>query len=245
MIRRLLVLAALLAAWAQPALAETRPRIAIIIDDLGYALAAGERAVALPGPVACAFLPAGPAAGRLALAAAEKGKEVLVHLPMQARAVDEHAEPDSITLETTRQDFARTFEAALDAIPGAVGVNNHRGSLVTRHPGHMSWLMQEIGARESMFFVDSYTTHESVALKIAAETGIDAVKRDVFLDADTSPDAIRAEFERLKALARKQGAAVAIGHPNEATLSLLEKELPRLEAEGFELVPISTLTMQP
>jgi len=47
----------------QPALAdlpEALPRIAIIIDDLGYGLAAGERAVSLPGPIAYAVLPATP-----------------------------------------------------------------------------------------------------------------------------------------------------------------------------------------
>ena len=38
--------------------AETGPRIAIIIDDLGYQLAAGHRAIDLPGPIAFAVLPA-------------------------------------------------------------------------------------------------------------------------------------------------------------------------------------------
>ena len=42
------------------------PRIAIIIDDLGYQLDAGKRAIALPGPVACAILPGSPRAAQLA-----------------------------------------------------------------------------------------------------------------------------------------------------------------------------------
>jgi len=234
----------LLAAWLSPVTAaESQPRIAIIIDDLGNGVASGERAVALPGPVACAILPGTPGAERIAAAARASGKEVLVHLPMQA-AMDVAVEHGSITLDMTRRAFEQAFADALAAVPGAVGVNNHRGSLVTRHPGHMLWLMQEIRASGSLFFVDSYTTHRSVALRIAAESGVAAVKRDVFLDTDRAPETVEREFERLKAIARLRGAAVAIGHPYEHTLALLERELPRLASEGFELVPISALALE-
>ncbi|MDJ0938163.1 MAG: divergent polysaccharide deacetylase family protein [Woeseiaceae bacterium] len=226
----------------QPDATEPVARIAIIIDDLGYALGNGQRAVDLPGPVACAILPGTPAATRLAGAAADRGKEVLLHLPMQATQADGKDEPDSITLDMSRRAFAETFDAALESVPHAIGVNNHRGSLLTRHPGHMQWLMEELSARDELFFVDSYTTHLSVALQIAAETGVPAIKRDVFLDPDRSAQTVEREFARLKRLAHERGVAVAIGHPYDATLDLLERELPRLAAEGIELVPISELT---
>ena len=245
MTRLALPLVLLLAVLPSLAGAEPRPRIAIIIDDLGYARAAGERTVALPGPVACAILPGAPGAGRIADAALANGKEVLVHLPLQAAIDDTGGEPGSITLDMSRMAFSRAFNDALRSVPGAVGVNNHRGSLLTRHPGHMQWLMDEIQHHGSLFFVDSYTTHRSIALRIAEESGVDAVKRDVFLDTDASPVTVRRQFERLKALARSRGAAVAIGHPYEQTLALLELELPRLAAEGFDLVPISALAMRP
>ena len=238
--RLLLLLAALLAAPAAVCGTADAPRIAIIIDDLGYQLAAGRRAIALPGPVSYAILPDAPRAAFLARAANAEGKEVLVHLPMQA-AVDRPFESYGVTLDMSREQFRATIDAAIEAVPFAIGFNNHRGSLITRHPGHMRWLMEELGMRNSMFFVDSYTTHHSVALQVAAESGVRAIRRDVFLDANPEPATIRAEFERLKLLAQRRGAAVAIGHPYEATLAFLETELPKLAAEGYELVPISTL----
>lgn len=225
----------------QAASAGTAPRIAIIIDDLGYQQAAGERAIALPGPVACAILPGSPRARSLAKVARERGKEILLHLPMQATSYDQAPEPVSLDLDMSRERLAQSFDAALLAVPDAIGVSNHRGSLLTRHPGHMQWLMEEISLRAPLFFVDSYTTHESVAMQIAGETGVRAVKRDVFLDNDPTPERVRAEFERLKALARARGTAVAIGHPYEVTLRVLEELLPGLETEGFRLVPISEL----
>jgi polysaccharide deacetylase 2 family uncharacterized protein YibQ len=234
---------AILLLIASQSFAQSAPRIAIIIDDLGYEAAAGQRAVELPGPVACAILPGTPAAARLAQSARERGKEVLLHLPLQSVDHDGAVEPGSITLDTTREAFAATFTAAIESVPFAVGVNSHRGSLLTRHPGHMGWLMEEILRAGGLYFVDSYTTHRSVALQVASERGVPAIKRDVFLDSD--PDNVAREFERLKTLARERGLAVAIGHPYPATLDFLERAIPGLVEEGIQLVPLRELIKFP
>ena len=232
---------AILLSLATQSLAEMAPRVAIIIDDLGYQLAAGKRAIALPGPVVCAILPGTPRAETLAVSAHNEGKEVLLHLPLQS--VDHHGpfEPDAITLDMSREAFSRAFANAMDSVPFAVGVNSHKGSLLTRHPGHMQWLMEDIQAGKALFFVDSFTTHESVALQIASEAGVPAIKRDVFLDSDPAPEMVAKEFERLKALARERGIAVAIGHPYPATLEFLEREIPQLVEDGIRLVPLREL----
>lgn len=219
------------------------PRMAIIIDDLGYQLEAGQRSINLPGPVACAILPDTPRATALAEAAFASGKEVLLHLPLEAMSEDGHTEPGAILLEMSRDQLATTFSANLESVPHAIGVNSHRGSLLTRHPGHMGWLMEEIRTHGNLVFVDSYTTHKSVALQLAREAGVPAVKRDVFLDPDRSPETVAREFRRLKELAKKSGVAVGIGHPYPATLALLEREIPKLGDDGIELISINELVL--
>ena len=235
------LLAALTFFIATVPVAANEPRIAIIIDDLGYRLDRGYRAIDLPGPVAFAVLPGTPRATALAKRAHQEGKEVLLHLPLQAMPDDHTQEAVGINLDMSRRQFGQTFAAALSSVPHAIGVNSHRGSLLTRHPGSMTWLMQEIQARENLFFVDSYTTHRSIAVQIARESGVFARKRDVFLDPDPSPETVRREFARMKTLARERGSVIVIGHPYPATLELLERELPKLKAEGFELVRLSEL----
>jgi len=234
-------LTAALLLLALPTDAGLSGRVAIIIDDLGHQLRAGRRAIALPGDVAFAFLPGTPQATRLAQRAFRDGKEVLLHLPLQAESEVNAPDPVGITLDMSRTEVGAVFAEALRSVPHAIGVNSHRGSLLTQHPGHMQWLMEEIRARDGLFFVDSYTTHKSVALQIAAETNVSAIKRDVFLDPDRSPATVAREFARMKALAFRRGSVVAIGHPHEATLALLEKELPLLAEQGIELVRISDL----
>jgi polysaccharide deacetylase 2 family uncharacterized protein YibQ len=228
---------------AMPVSAERAPlpRVAVIIDDLGYALLAGERAINLPGPVACAVLPGTPRATRLAEEAHASGKEVLLHLPLQAEDDFDLDEPGGLRLDMSRAEFTRTLIEDIEAVPHVIGINSHRGSLLTRHPGHMSWLMETIQNRGDLFFVDSYTTAASIALKLAHESGVPAAKRDVFLDPDQSPETVEREFARLKKLARQNGFAIGIGHPYPTTLAFLEKELPKLRSDGFELISISEL----
>ena len=224
------------------AMADTvRPRIAIIIDDLGYQWDAGLRVIALPGPVACAILPQTPRAAELARLANEAGKDVLLHLPLQAQEAVTKPDPGAIELDMSRADLAQAFAANLSSVPHVVGINSHRGSLLTRHPGHMLWLMEEIRQHGSLFFVDSVTTHRSVALQVAREAGVPATRRDVFLDPQPGARVVKREFARLKETARRSGFAVGIGHPLPATLELLEKELPKLEEDGFELVRITSI----
>lgn len=225
--------------------ATPRPKIAIIIDDLGNQRREGERTVALVGPVACAVLPHTPFARSIAVSAHAAGKEVLLHLPLQAAEGRLPLNRGVIRIDNTREQLAHILAANLDTVPHAVGVNNHQGSLLTRHPGHMEWLMAELKIRGNLFFVDSYTTPSSVALRVAREYGVPSARRDVFLDNDASPEAIALQFERLKRRARKHGAAIGIGHPYRATLDYLERALPALYEEGFALVPLSSILATP
>lgn len=225
-----------------PAFAQgpTNSRVAIIIDDLGHQRRLGERAVALPGPIAASVLPHTPHGRHLAARAHAAGKEVLLHLPMQASAERESAQ-GGITLEHSLLATRRIVAEAFASVPYATGINNHEGSLLTRHPGQMVWLMDVLRQYPGMFFVDSYTTHRSVALQVAREHDIPALRRDVFLDAVAETDAIEREFRRLKRIARERGFAVAIGHPLPETLSFLEANIGELRRQNFELVPLAAL----
>lgn len=234
-----LIAAGLLGATALAA--PDRPRISIIIDDLGYERAAGVRAIALPGPTAYAILPDTPHAVTLADLAHARDKDVLLHLPLQAQDAAEPGEPGTLLLDMTQEVFRRTLAAHVDAVPYIVGISTHRGSLLTRHPGHMDWLMDEILTRDRLVFIDSRTTSRSVAFRLARERGVPSLERDVFLDSDPSIDAIGREFDRLKTIAAHQGFAVGIGHPYPATLEFLERMLPSLDEDGFELRRISEL----
>ena len=221
------------------ATATAQPRLAVVIDDLGNRLADGHRTVTLPGPVTCAFLPGTPHAPALAELAHRTGKEVILHQPMQSVA-GQALGPGAITLDMTRPAMVRTLRANLRALPHVAGMNNHMGSLITRHPGHMTWVAAALReAAPGLYFLDSRTSPRTVAERMAREVGVATTRRDVFLDNVRDPEAIRAQLWLAAERARRQGSAVAIGHPYPETLEVLEAELPRLALAGIHLVPAS------
>jgi len=222
------------------ALAADHPRIAIIIDDLGDNLVNGLRAVRLSGDVTCSFLPFAPYTKDLARQAHFQDKEVMLHLPMDSLD-DRHLGPGGLKVGMLRDRFVKVLREDLRAVPYATGVNNHMGSLLTQLPENMEWLMTEL-QRYPFYFVDSRTTRSTVARNYAMSWGIPSQKRDVFLDNRQTRPAIIRQFRRLLAIAKARGQAVAIGHPYDVTLDVLEEWLPRLARdEGVELVHVSRL----
>lgn len=218
-----------------------RPLIAIIIDDLGNQRIPGLRAIELEGPVACAIMPHTAHSTYLATKANAAGKEVILHLPMQPVEMERIAGPGEISLDTDRTALATILDSNLLSVPHSVGISNHMGSLITRHPGHMRWLMEELKRRGDLYFVDSFTTPDSVAYRIAQETGVPAARRNIFLDNEQTPDALERQFNRLKTRAARDGYAIGIGHPYPVTLEYLRNALPLLSEQGFELVPVSRI----
>jgi polysaccharide deacetylase 2 family uncharacterized protein YibQ len=216
------------------------PVIAIIIDDLGSDNPRHERVVRLPGAIACSFLPMNKATIRLAKLAHSYNKEILLHLPMEAVASNPMG-PGGLSLDMTQREFVWALQQDLESVPHVIGINNHMGSLLTQHPGHMVWLMEEIKRNGKLFFVDSRTTHASVAMTVALEEGVPSLQRDIFLDHDRDLESVRKQFMKTIARARKRGTALAIGHPYANTITVLEEMLPQLDSMGIRLVPVSEM----
>ena len=219
---------------------QTNALISIIIDDLGYRYSNSLRAVHSPHALTCSFLPHSPFAESLAQQAWLRNKDVMVHLPMEAisgKAIG----PGGLNQTMSRQQFEQTVMDSIRAIPHAIGINNHMGSLLTRNHQAMDWLMQEIAKRHKLFFVDSRTTQHSQALHHARLNGVMNTGRDIFLDHEVDVEAIQKQFKRLIWQAQRRGSALAIGHPHPQTLMVLEQELPHLSQLGVKLVPVSQL----
>ena len=132
------------------------------------------------------------------------------------------------------------LDQAVRLVPFATGINNHMGSALTQEPQAMVWLMRSV-KRHKLFFVDSRTTHKSVASEIAVKENIRTASREVFLDNDRSLYGIDKEFRRLLAVAKERKTAIAIGHPYPSTLEYLEHAIPMLQDEGIQLISVSEM----
>ncbi len=234
------VLSVILSIQAHAETLSELPVISIIIDDLGSDNPRHERVVRLEGAIACAFLPENAATQRLAELAHHHNKEIMLHLPMESVARNPLG-PGGLLLDMTQREFVWALNKSLASVPYVTGINNHMGSLLTRHPGHMVWLMNAIREKGKLFFVDSRTTHESVAMMMAKEQGVPSPQRDIFLDHDQSLSSVKSQFMKTIERAKRTGTALAIGHPYASTLAVLEEMLPKLQSLGVRLVPVSDM----
>ena len=217
-----------------------RPKIVIILDDMGIDKRLSERAIALPGPLTYSFLPYGRNAAELAATARIAGGEVMLHLPMEP-AGKEDPGPHALNSGMTGAEFIRSLEWNLNRFDGYVGVNNHMGSKLTADIAAMKTLLGYLDHRE-LFFVDSVTTPQTTARKAGRDLGIEVFSRDVFLDAEAgSESAVRSQLALAERIARETGYVVAICHPREETLSVLGPWLTTAPARGFDLVFASSL----
>lgn len=212
----------------------------IIIDDIGQSFDRVERLVNTDIPLTLAILPKTLYARQIAEQAHDNGKEIMVHLPMQSIRHHKHS-PGTLTLHMTEQRFVEEVKQNLASVPHARGVNNHMGSLMTRHPGYMSWLMQTLAGYDNLYFIDSRTTDKTIASGIAEEHGVPNAQRDVFLDPDFDRQTLEQQFQRFIDTARNHGTAIAIAHPHPHSIQYIFDNIGRLQQHGIKLVPVSEL----
>jgi len=214
-------------------------RVALVIDDLGRRLEDVSDFADLGVAISYGVLPFESRTPQVVEALHRRQSEILCHLPMEPSSGADPG-PGALTREMDRRELVRATEWALDAIPGAVGVNNHMGSELTADREVMRTLVEVLGERR-LFFLDSRTSSATVAYQTARELGLPAAERQVFLDPESGQETVREQFARLLELARRRGAAIAIGHPHPSTLAVLREEVPRAVAAGYDFVPVSAL----
>lgn len=224
--------------------AEGRPRIAIVIDDVGVNIPASRQAVGLPGPMTLSLMTYATNLPQLAEDARRAGHELMLHVPMEPEAGDVDPGPNVLEAGVAREELQRRIRWALTRVDGIVGVNNHMGSKFTADRGAMDTLMAEL-ARRGLLFLDSLTTGHSAGRAASKAAGVPYLARDVFLDNEPEVPAIRARLRELEAVARRDGSAIGIAHPKSGTIRALHEWLPTVAERGFVLVPLTALLPQP
>lgn len=216
-----------------------KPLVAIVIDDMGNRQNTGRALIALDLPLSFSFLPSTPFSEELQKAAQAKGRDILLHLPLEPIDPKWNPGPGTLTTSMDQETMRTIFHDDLQSVPAAMGINNHMGSRFTADPQAMRTLLSLVRSR-NLFFLDSVTSSQSVAYDLAREMGIKTERRTVFLDNDQNPEKIRAQLDLLVKLAEEHGQAVGIGHPYPATLEAIRGYQPRLR-DQVKMVGVSRL----
>ncbi len=211
-------------------------RVSIIIDDIGQGTAPVKKLLELDIPLTFAVLPGRPHSMDTARMIGSAGHEVMLHLPMEPEnRRRNNPGKTALMLSQSEYEIRSAVREMINATPNVAGMNNHMGSLFTKDGKKMRIVLDE-AKKAGLFFVDSYTTPESVALKTARAMGVKSAGRKIFLDNDRDRKKIKAAISRVIKIAKRDGYAVAIGHPYPETISALAEMKAEMKASGVELV---------
>lgn len=217
------------------------PRIAIVVDALGYEPARDAAWLKFPAKLTIAVLPFGPSSRSVAESARERGFSVLLHVPMEP---DADVTDRTVDFRFRRGMGAEEMEALLGRmirdVPFASGTSNHMGSAFTADPEAMS-IYAALLKEKGLFLLDSVTTPRSIALTAALRAGVPALRRDVVLDVEESPESMRRRWAEVLSIAKRRGSAVLVCHGRTETLQAIRRYLPELEAEGIRAVTLDEL----
>jgi hypothetical protein len=170
----------------------------------------------------------------------KRGDELMLHMPMEPSLASIDPGPNALMSAMPDSELVSLANWGMDRFKGFVGVNNHMGSRFTEDPRAMRVVLSQIKKR-GLLFLDSRTSAKSVGRQVAHKLGMTFLERNVFLDNDNDVVKVRHQLDQVEALARKQGYAIAIGHPRDATIEVLKTWIPQAKARGLNIVPVTML----
>ncbi|MEM6455380.1 MAG: divergent polysaccharide deacetylase family protein [Acidobacteriota bacterium] len=223
--------------------AEGAPRLAIVIDDLGRSIEAVDALAQLGIPITYAVLPYESRTAEVVARLRARGAAMLCHLPMEALGGADPG-PGALRSAMSEPELIAAVHHALAEVPGAQGVNNHMGSAIVTNPDKIRAVLGVV-RDEGLYFLDSRTSADTLGFATARAMGIPAAERRIFLDVEQTTDYVRQQFALLLEAGRRDGTAIAIGHPHAVTLDTLRTLVPEAVAAGYRFVPLAELTTPP
>ncbi len=216
------------------------PKVAFIIDDLGYETEVAKKMIELEFPITLAILPFVRYSEFIAEEGRKNNQEIILHLPMESSNSSANPGPGAIQSYMSEEEIRQSVRDSILNFPYIIGVNNHMGSKITENREIMEIVLDEIKGY-NLFFIDSMTTKDSIAYEVAQEMSIKSAVRSVFLDNENDMEYIKGQMLVVQETALREGEAIAIGHSRINTFYVLKRMIPELIKAGIEIVPVSEL----
>jgi uncharacterized protein len=215
--------------------------VAIIVDDMGSSLKEADELLSIGIPITFSIIPGLQKVKGVAEAAKASGRDVMIHIPMEPQGYPkQRLEANGLLVAYSADELVSRSEKLLEAVPDAVGANNHMGSRFTESEEKMSPVLGVL-KKHGLFFIDSRTTPHSKGFELSRKLGLKSAARNVFLDNEQDVAAIKKQLNAAAGMARKKGGVIAICHPHPSTIAALKEAVPELKKTGIRFVPAGEL----
>ena len=218
---------------------ETRPRIAVVITNLGLMTRTTETALAMPGPVSLSFSPYSGKLEDWIKEARDAGHEVLLDLPMEPRDFP-RSDAGLLSLMTAVDSDQNilNLNRVMSEGSGYIGLVNYQGSGFTASRASVQPMMQAL-AKRGLVYLDSLENATSVAPEEAARFSVPHATADLLIDQSLSRAAILARLSQVELVAKTRNSAIIVVQPVPMLLDRVDRWMRGLADKGIVLTPLS------
>ena len=214
-------------------------KICLVVDDYGFIFNdLVKDFLSLDSNITAAIIPGTPFSKQIGKYTDSLRIESIIHMPMESFEEEETKYKIELNQKLNSDLIEERVLNAFKEIPTALGMNNHQGSKATANLQLMKDLARTLRKMDK-YFLDSFTNPESRAYITMRRYGVPTQLRQVFLDHIDDPAIIKENLDSLVLLSHQMDIAVGIAHIKPSTLSVLQKEIPKLIANGYQFIRLS------
>lgn len=228
-------------------LTDKRPRIAIVVSNLGISAITTDAAInRLPPAVSLSFAHFKPRLNEWVGLARAAGHEVLLDLPLEP-ADFEHFDPGPNTLLAALEPEKnlQRLTAILSRGTGYVGLVGAAGSRFIQDRADLEPVLAAL-QRRGLVYVDNRSTPQSVVSVVANAVNLEVAVANRVLDLDPTRTGVDKRLADLEDAARRNGRALGlVQQPYPVVMERIGIWAQGLADRGFVLAPVSAVVTVP
>ncbi|MDC0864982.1 divergent polysaccharide deacetylase family protein [Rickettsiaceae bacterium] len=216
----------------------SKPKIAIIVTNLGINRKSTESAMTLPIECGFGFLPYTNNLKPLLHKAKAEGYEIYLYLPLASDNIPNKKKKYSLSSNLSNTENLSRLDAILNSQSNYDGVYSSYKEIFTSNTKSLDMLHEALDTRNLSLVFGKGTAKNTINSK---KTNSNIINPDLIIDTKQDEEFITAQLENLVEIAKKNGTALGYANGFPITIETIKKWYKMLTKHGVELVPISKL----
>lgn len=221
---------------------DKRPRIAVVVYDLGLIKEAGETAIArLPPEVTLSFSPYAPKLEDWVKRSHAGGHETLLDLPMDGRSFPmRDPGPSGLVSSLSSTENQRKLEALLAKAQGYNGLMAVDGQRFLSASQQVDMLFRAL-KQSGLLFIDNGLSGDPTAQRVAEMLDLPYAKANIMIDERHFRTAVDIRLRKAEDYAQAKGRALVVIPARPLAMDRVAAWAKDLTARGLVLAPVSAV----
>lgn len=215
-----------------------KPKISIVVTNLGLNRRSTELALTLPAQCALGFLPYTQSLKPLLHKAQGKGHEVYLYLPLQTSKALDNPGKYALMNNLTPEENEVRLNVILNSQSRYDGVYSSYKEVFTDDMRASPVIFDQLD-NKNLIFILGKGLARGVPGHISSHDNV--IPTNIIIDEEPDKDSIRNQLEELIRVAKTDGIALGYAQGFTLTIEMIRDWIPMLNKKGIQLVPVSEL----